>query len=166
MKKTGLAIAVLLLAGCASSDKGVGLYQLETSQYTRAERNLPMDFVQLQRAVFKRQAKCGTDIRFAVDERHPSYARVTVPFGPGESGWDNILVLGMTQMQTSAAKVLGVTLREESKAFVRTRLYSYYSPSKDQIKRLYGALLHPEDCEGVLGDDLPPPPPEPDSDLE
>lgn len=151
MKKAALSIATaLLLAGCASSPQGLGLYQLETPSYQRDARNLPMDFVQIQRAVFKQQARCDSKLQFKVDEKHPSYARVTLPLlegaQPGE--WDKTMVLGLTLVQHSESKLLGITLREESTASSKAQLYSYYAPSKEQVRALYNALLHPDLCPG------------------
>lgn len=151
MKKAALPIVTaLLLAGCAGPEQGMGLYQLETAQYMREERKLPMDFVQIQRAVFKQQARCGLELDFKVDDRHPSYARVTLPMvdgaQPGE--WENLMVMGLTLLQQSSAKVLGVTLRESDEPATRARLYSYYSPSRDQVQGIYNALLHPDLCPG------------------
>lgn len=152
MKKATLSIAAaLLLAGCAASpDQGMGLYQLETAPYLRDDRKLPMDFVQIQRAVFKQQARCGLALQFKVDDRHPSYARVTLPLveGAGPGDWDKMLVLGLTLVQNSPAKVLGVTLREGAEPATRAQLYSYYTPSKQQVRDIYNALLHPDLCPG------------------
>jgi len=158
MKKAYLSIATaLLLAGCATPNQGVGLYQLETAPYLRAERKLPMDFVQIQRAVFKQQARCGLDLQFKVDQQHPSYARVTMPLaeGAGPEDWDKLLVLGLTLLQQSESKVLGVTLREGGDAITRARLYSYYTPGKDRVKALFDAILHPELCPGETPPEKP-----------
>lgn len=151
MKKAALLIAMAsLLAGCASPQRNVGLYQLETAPYMREERKLPMDFVQIQRAVFKQQAQCGALLDFKVDEMHPSYARVTLPMvegaQPGE--WDKYMVLGLTLLQQQAAKILGVTLRESDEPATRAQLYSYYAPSREQIRAMFNAILHPELCPG------------------
>jgi len=151
MKKAALSMAAaVLLAGCATSERGLGLYQLETLPYQREVRNLPMDFVQIQRAVFKQQARCGSMLQFKVDEKHPSYARVTQPMAegvqPGE--WDKMMVVGLTLMQNSEAKLLGITLREGAEASTKAQLYSYYAPSKEQVHALYNALLQPDLCPG------------------
>lgn len=151
MNKAALSIlSALLLAGCASTESGVGLYQIETTQYMHEERKLPMDFVQIQRAVFKQQARCGSTLDFKVDEMHPSYARVTQPFiegaQPGE--WDKYMILGLTLLQQSSAKILGVTLRESDEPATRARLYSYYTPSRDQVRAIYNAILQPDLCPG------------------
>lgn len=151
MKKAALSVATaLLLAGCASTEPGVGLYQIETSQYLRAERKLPMDFVQIQRAVFRQQARCESLLDFKVDEMHPSYARVTYPLfedaQPGE--WDKFMILGLTLLQQSSAKILGVTLRESDDPATRAQLYSYYTPSKNQVRAIFNAIEHPDLCPG------------------
>lgn len=151
MKKAALLIATAaVLAGCASSNGGVGLYQIETAQYLRDERKLSMDFVQIQRAIFKQQARCDSTLDFKVDERHPSYARVTQPLidgaQPGE--WDKYMILGLTLLQQSSAKILGVTLREGDDPATRAQLYSYYTPSLDQVRAVYAAILNPDLCPG------------------
>lgn len=151
MKKAALFIATAaVLAGCASSQSGMGLYQIETAQYLRDERKLPMDFVQIQRAIFKQQARCGSTLDFKVDERHPSYARVTQPLiegaQPGE--WDKYMILGLTLLQQSSAKILGITLRESDDPATRAQLYSYYTPSRDQVRAIFDAILNPELCPG------------------
>ena len=153
MNKAALLIVTAsLLAGCASTDGGVGLYQLETRQYLREERKLPMDFVQIQRAVFKQQAECGSLLDFKVDQMHPSYARITLPMlegaQPGE--WDKFMVMGLTLLQQQASKILGVTLRESDDPATRAQLYSYYSPSREQIREVFNAIIHPELCPGEV----------------
>lgn len=151
MKKVALSIvAAALLAGCAGSERGFSLYQLETAQYLREDRKLPLDFVQIQRAVFKQQARCGLALDFKVDEMHPSYARVTLPLAEGAQAdeWDKVMVLGLTLLQQSSAKLLGVTLRDSDDPATRARLYSYYTPSRDQVRGIYNAILHPELCPG------------------
>lgn len=151
MKNAALSIAAaLLLAGCAGPERGVGLYQLETSEYLRVARNIPMDFVQIQRAVFKQQARCGSSLQFQVDDQHPSYARVTQPLVEGAQAgdWDKMLVLGLQLVRNAESKVLGVTLREAGEASTKARLYSYYAIDKEQEKAIFDALLHPELCPG------------------
>ncbi|TFL09290.1 hypothetical protein CSC67_19420 [Pusillimonas caeni] len=158
MKKASLSIATaLLLAGCAGPNQGIGLYQLETAPYMREDRKLPMDFVQIQRAVFKQQARCGSTLQFKVDEQHPSYARVTQPLveGAAPEDWDKQLVLGLTLLQNSSAKILGVTLREGDEPSTRARLYSYYAPGKERVRAIYNALLHPDLCPGETPPEKP-----------
>ena len=158
MKKAHLSIAAaLLLAGCAATNHGIGLYQLETSPYLREDRKLPMDFVQIQRAVFKQQARCGSTLQFKVDEQHTSYALVTQPLGEGvgPDDWDKQLVLGLTLLQNSPSKILGVTLREGDEPSTRARLYSYYAPDKEQVRAIYNALLHPDLCPGETPPEAP-----------
>ena len=163
MNKVALSlVTALLLAGCAGPNQRVGLYQIETSQYLRDERKLSMDFVQIQRAIFKQQARCGSTLDFKVDAMHPSYARVTQPIvegaQPGE--WDKHMILGLTLLQQSSTGILGVSLRDSDDPASRAQLYSYYPPSKDQVRGMYNAILHPDLCPGET-------PPEPaDKDAE
>lgn len=151
MNKAVLSIATaLLLAGCASSERGLGLYQLETSSFERDARTLPMDFVQIQRAVFKQQARCGSSLEFKVDELHPGYARVTQPLteGVGPADWSKTIVLGLTLVAQQPAKILGITLREGGESLSKAQLFSYYALNKSQVNALYNALLYPDLCPG------------------
>src|SRR5690606_18266988 len=130
MKKLAFCL-VLALSGCAAPPEGISLLQLESQQYHRDKRSFPLDFVGVQRAVIKHQQVCGSDIQFAVDDNHPGYARVTKPFSPGAEGVNNTIVLGLTKM-----------------ANVETRgdVYSYRTPTRAQLREIYQALLHPDEC--------------------
>lgn len=130
MKKLALCL-VLALSGCAAPSGGISMLQLESPEYHRDRRSFPLDFVGVQRAVIKHQQVCGSDIQFAVDDKHPGYARVTKPFAPGAEGLNNTIVLGLTKM-----------------ANVQTRgdVYSYQTPDRAQIREIYQALMHPEEC--------------------
>lgn len=130
MKKLVLCLA-LAITGCASTPNGISLLQLESPEYFRDRRSFPLDFVGAQRAVIKHQQICGSDIEFAVDERHPGYARVTKPFSPGATGWNNTIVLGLTKM---------------SNVQTRGEVYSYSTPSRAQLREIYQVLLHPDEC--------------------
>lgn len=148
MKKLLLLCGLAVLAGCAGQGQGgIGLSILETQPYMRDERWVPRTFVQVQKAVLQQQTKCGSNIQFAVDEDHPSYARVTQKLdslpGQDDGGWSRTLVLGL-QMMTS--------LR------LRGNLYSYYEIDKTQIQAMYNAILHPDICPGQP---IPPEPPKP-----
>lgn len=137
MKQWMMALACLMATGCASTGTGnIGLNQLERESYQRASRRLPMDFVQIQRAVFRHQAQCGGDVKFAVDGSNATYARITKGYKPGAHGLSETLVLGLNMMKDLSTKA---------------DLYSYYAPTKAQINSIYNVVLRPELCPGQEG---------------
>lgn len=138
MKKFVVLCSLAILAGCAASGGGeIGPTVLETPTYMHAERWVPKTFVQVQRAVFQHQAACKANIKFEVDELHPSYARVSMAFDP---------VPGQSDVGLNGTMVLGLQLLDGKPA--RGRLYSYYKPTAAQIQEAYDAVLHPELCPG------------------
>lgn len=137
IKRWMAALACLTAAGCAATNTdGIGLRQLERDGYQRASRRLPMDFVKIQRAVFRHQQECGGDVKFAVDERDATYARITKPLKPNAEGYSGTLVLGLTMMKDLNTKA---------------DLFSYYIPTKGQINSMYNIVLRPELCPGQEG---------------
>jgi len=140
MRKQVLAcgVAALVLAGCAASGGQVGLVVLETPQYQRGERSVPRTFVQMQQAVFKQQASCGSTIQFAVDQNQPSYARISMRLSGAtgektEQDWSHTLVLGVQMLEGRPA---------------RGRYYSYYPVTRAQMDVLYNAVVYPQVCPG------------------
>lgn len=138
MKRWILVLGCVLAAGCSATTGtgNIGLSQLERESYQRASRRLPMDFVQIQRAVFRHQEICGGEVKFAVDGREANYARITKPFRPGATGLSETLVLGLTMMVDLSTKA---------------EVFSYYEPKKAQINSLYNIVLKPELCPGQEG---------------
>lgn len=140
MKKFVVLCSLAILAGCAASGGGkAGLATLEASANMRAERPVPKNFVQVQRAVFQHQAACKTNVKFEVDELHPSYARVTKDIDP-------VPGKGSASLDHGMGMVLGLQLLQGMPA--RGRLYSYYTPNATQIQDMYDIILHPELCPG------------------
>lgn len=150
MKKLAVLCGAAVLAGCAASGNGeLALATLETPNNLRAERWVPKTFVQVQRAVFQHQAACKVNIKFQVDDLHPSYARVFMNRN-SEAGQDtknvkDVMVLGLQRLDGMPSK---------------GRVYSYYKPTDDQIQQLYDAVLLPTLCPGD------PRPPEPAKDKD
>ena len=137
IKQWTAALACLMAAGCASTGTGnIGLNELERVSYLRASRDLPMDFVKIQRAVFRHQAACGEDVKFAVDGTNAVYARITKAFKPGAQGLSETLVLGLTMQKNLNTRAV---------------LYSYYTPTRGQINAMYNIVLSPELCPGQEG---------------
>jgi len=131
MRKIAAIALFGVLAGCASSNQGISLIMLEQPSYLRADRTLPQDFVQIQRAVFKHQAACNPEVKFSVDEMNPNFARVTKPYTPGATGWSHTVVLHL--MFTKYLNSEG-------------RVYSYYATTDNQVKDMFDIVLRPEYC--------------------
>ncbi|MCB5364831.1 hypothetical protein H0484_13870 [Pusillimonas sp. CC-YST705] len=141
MKRWMGVLACLATVGCASTGAGsgsIGLSQLERETYQRESRRLPMDFVKIQRAVFRHQALCGGDVKFAVDGSNATYARITKAYKPGAENLSATLVLGLQMMQDLTTKA---------------DLFSYYTPSKAQINSIYNVILRPDLCPGQEGNE-------------
>ncbi|HEY9281409.1 MAG TPA: hypothetical protein VIP51_15165 [Eoetvoesiella sp.] len=137
MKKLASIISVILLAGCAASTTGLRPNDLETSDRLRAERTLPLSFVQVQQAVLKHKSICGQGPEFAVDSGHPGLARVIQKLTPD------------AQLEHSLVMTLILRPTEEDKFSVKTHVYSYYAVSDEQVQQLYAAILRPEECPQV-----------------
>lgn len=131
--KKGIVVAMAaLLAGCASSNNaGIGLSVLEREPYLRADRLFTKDFVQVQKAVFKHQAICNPEVKFSVDALNPNFARVTKPYTPGATGWNNTVVLHLT-------------LNKERNS--QGRVYSYYATTDNQVQDMFAIVQRPEYC--------------------
>ena len=135
MKRLAPAAMLILLAACAAPTQSErGVRDLEQSRLMRHERTLPLGFVQVQRALLKHEQVCGPGIRFSVDERQPSLARITQKATP-DAPWDRTTLM-----------VLHMQSFEENKYQVNTQVYSYYSIPDSDVERLYRAILRPEEC--------------------
>ncbi|HBT32639.1 MAG TPA: hypothetical protein DEB15_07285 [Pusillimonas sp.] len=131
MKKYVAILSLLVLAGCASDDKGFSFDVIEDPLYLRVERKLEQDFVEIQRAVFKHQAACNEEVQFTRDELYPANARVTKPFRPGATNSSEMVVLSLARMTS------GLT---------RGRVYSYYATTNNQVQEMFDIVLNPEKC--------------------
>lgn len=135
MKKIIPLLAAVLLTGCAATSQlGLTLNELESDQNLRAERTLPLSFVQVQQALFKHQASCGSGPELTVDSAHPSLARVKQKLAPD------------AQLDRTLVMLLHLRSDEKDKYSVRTQVYSYYAVPEDQIEQLYGVVLRPQEC--------------------
>ncbi|ROT46191.1 hypothetical protein [Pusillimonas sp. NJUB218] len=131
--KKGIVVAMTaILAGCASSNNaGIGLSVLEREPYLRADRLFTKDFVQVQKAVFKHQAICNPEVKFSIDELNPNFARVTKPYTPGATDFNNTVVLHLT-------------LNKERNS--QGRVYSYYATTDNQVQDMFAIIQRPEYC--------------------
>jgi hypothetical protein len=134
MKKIMPVLAAMLLAGCAASPLGLTVNELEVDQNLRAARTLPLSFVQVQQALFKHQAACGSGPELTVDPAHPSLARIKQKLAPD------------AQLDRTLVMVLNLRSDDKDKYSVRTQVYSYYAVSDEQVEQLYGVVLRPLEC--------------------
>lgn len=134
MKKLAAFISTILLAGCASSPQGLRLNDLQNADYLVQERILPLGFVQIQQALIKHQAACGSGPKFTVDSDHPGRAWVAQKSTP-DAGWDKTLLMVLLQRPP-----------KEGQFSVKTHVYSYYAISDKDIEQMYSAILRPADC--------------------
>ena len=130
MKKHVLLFALVLLAGCAVGPHDKTLDDLREPEYLRAERELPLSFAQIQMALFKHKAACGSGPEFAADPQRPSYASITQKPSPA-AGLDRTIVVDLV-------------LRLDRP--VKARAYSYYAGVDKQVQRIFDAITHPAMC--------------------
>lgn len=137
MKKWALMLGLAVLAGCAANSSGLRMVDLRDPQYLRTERTIPLSFAQIQRALFKHQAACGSAAEFSVDARKTGYATI-VERPAGAVNFENAILVDLTQYQG--------TLMEESR--VKTKVYTYYADSatEKRIDQVFNAIAHPEVC--------------------
>jgi len=125
---------VLLLPACGITPQNRTWDDLREPGYVRAEQEFPPSFAQIQMALFKHQAACGSWLEFSVDPRRPSYATIVQAPEAGV-GADHTIVVDLV-------------LRENRP--VRARAYSYYAgPEVDErIRKIFNAIRYPESCSG------------------
>lgn len=130
-------MALAVLAGCAADTAGLRATDLRDPQYLRAERTISLTFPQIQQALFKHQAACGSAAVFSLDERQTSYATI-VARPAGAVNFQNALLVDLTQYQG--------TIMEEWR--VKTKVYAYYADSatEKRIDQLFNSITHPEVC--------------------
>ncbi|EJC62468.1 MULTISPECIES: hypothetical protein [Alcaligenes] len=131
MKKIILALAGLaVLAGCAKQNAELREQDLRRSSYFKTERRINMDFVAIQRALFKHQAECGKAAVFKMDERQASYGTLRYELEPG-AGWEKSILVDLTLMQ---------------KGWVDAKVYSYSGNVKKEINEIFTSLRAPGVC--------------------
>src|SRR3546814_8638922 len=77
MKKGMALLALLVLTGCANNTNGIRAKDLRSDVYFREERVLPMTFPQIQMALFKHEAACGSAPKFALEPGQTAYAKLS-----------------------------------------------------------------------------------------
>lgn len=131
MKKIILALAGLaVLAGCAKQNAELREQDLRRSSFFKTERRINMDFVSIQRALFKHQAECGKAAVFKMEPGQASYGTLRYELKPG-AGWDNSILIDLTLMQ---------------KGWVDAKVYSYRADVKKEIKEIFTFIRAPGVC--------------------
>jgi hypothetical protein len=130
MKKLGLLFSVFLLSGCGITSQNNQLDSVRTPDLLRAEQRIPLSFAQIQMALFKHQAACGSGPVFTADPNNSSYASVTQKLTK-EGGPKHTIVVDLILLEDRP---------------VKAQAYSYYAGVDKQIQRIFNAILHPAVC--------------------
>lgn len=131
-----LACVLLATVAACAAPGGLTLYQLETPQYMVTERRrLPVDFAQVQQALFKHQDLCGETYVFEMEPRSSAYGRVVYRPTP-DAGWDDSVVISL------------VLLHNRS---VNAKAYSYRAGQMERVHRMFSAMMKPKVC-GIAPD--------------
>ncbi|NYT86643.1 hypothetical protein [Pollutimonas harenae] len=147
--KNGVALlALLTLAGCANNTNGIRAADLRSDAYFRTERVLPMTFPQIQMALFKHEAACGSAPKFALEPGQTALARLSdEPLGSTDRR--EIIVADLMHFRSS--DVGGWMAPDEDRNYrTRAKVYSYYAGSEidTRIEQLFRAITHPQACPG------------------
>ncbi|MEO6960215.1 MAG: hypothetical protein ABI228_00645 [Burkholderiaceae bacterium] len=130
MKKPGLLFSVFLLAGCGIVPQNDQPDSVRTPDLLRAEQRIPLSFAQIQMALFRHKAACGSGPVFSADSRNASYASVTQKLTE-EGGPKHTIVVDLVLLEGRP---------------VKAQAYSYYAGVDKQIQRVFNAITHPEVC--------------------
>lgn len=131
MKALLASFVLVVLTACATQPGSLTLIELETPQYMVTQRNrLPVDFAQIQQALFKHEALCGQTFVFEMAPNASAYGRVVYRPTP-DAGWDRSVVISL------------VLLHNRS---VNAKAYSYYSGQLDTVYQMFSAMMKPEVC--------------------
>jgi len=136
--KIFLLLTTTSLAACATDPSNMQPGDLRRQSLLQAEHVVELDFPQVQAALFKHEAACGSAPKFQLQRGETSYGWLIQKDSPD----DNL----------NQAIVAELTLLEGSwRQGFRTRIdiYSYYQGSevKARIRRLLVAVLRPGDCD-------------------
>ncbi len=140
MKKLLAFLALIVLSGCAVDGTGLRPDRLATPEHLRTERTLPMTFPEIQMALFKHDAACGSGPVFKMKEGQTSFATVT-EHDTADMPWNQTILLDLTWLKG--------TLRYETRT--RVNVYSFYGDAdiNRRIDAIFGAILKPGECEPV-----------------
>jgi hypothetical protein len=130
MNKLAILLIPVLLAGCGTTAPNKTFDDLREPIYLRSVQNLPLSFAQIQMALFKHQAACGSGPVFAANPQNASYAMVTQELTPG-GGPEHTILVDLVLLQNRP---------------VRASAYSYYAGLDEQIRNVFDAIRHPGVC--------------------
>lgn len=141
MKKLLALFAAVVLSGCAVDSTGLRPEQLMRPDHLRTERILSMTFPEIQMALFKHDAACGSAPVFRMKDGETSYATITES-DSAEQPWNQTIIFDLAWLQP--------TLRFDTRT--RVYVYSFYSDASVQrrIDDIFNAILKPEQCEPDL----------------
>ncbi|MDS1142065.1 hypothetical protein RE432_16640 [Pusillimonas sp. SM2304] len=149
MKKWMALLALAVLAGCAKNADGLGAADLRSEAYFRGERVIPLTFAQIQMALFKHEAACGSAPRFAMNPGQTAYATLT----DAPAGSDDYRQTIVADLMYYRASDLGSWLTKDEERDWRTRatVYSYYAGAQvdARIEQIFSAIAHPGECSGA-----------------
>lgn len=148
MKKGAVLLALVFLSGCAHNDEGRWARDLRSDAHFRGERVLPMTFAQIQMALFKHEAACGSAPEFALEPRQTSYATLTVR--PVDAIDDRQVILA-DLMYYRASDLGGWLAKDEDRDWrTRAKIYSFYAGSEvdARIDQMFRAITNPGECAG------------------
>ncbi len=136
------ALAVAVLAGCASSPVGdslpnQGLDDLRKPMNLRNERTIPMTFPQIQMALIRHQRLCGTAPEFSVTKGQTAYGTILQKQSPTDS-LDQAILVDLTWLQP--------TWRQETRVKAEVFSRSGGSAVNERIRQLFATLANPDVC--------------------
>ncbi|NYT59050.1 hypothetical protein H0A65_08965 [Alcaligenaceae bacterium] len=149
MKKGMALLALLVLAGCAKNTDMTRLMDLRSKAHFRDQRVLHLTFPQIQMALFKHEAACGSAPEFALEPGQTAYARLTDTPLEG-SDYKQIVYAELVLYQGSDVEtILDKTAERDWRT--RATTYSYYAGGAvdERIAKMFNAITHPQDCTGL-----------------
>ncbi|MCC2596381.1 hypothetical protein LKR43_08505 [Pusillimonas sp. MFBS29] len=148
MKKGVVLLVLLVLAGCATNNGTSRVMDLRSKAHFRDQRVLHMTFPEIQMALFKHQAACGSAPVFAMEPGKTAFARLTDRPLEG-SDYKQIIYTELVHYRGSD---LGTVIDRAADRDWRTRAttYSFYADSAvdERIEKMFNAITHPQDCTG------------------
>src|SRR5690606_19603422 len=144
MKKGMALLALLVLAGCAKNTEMSMLMSLRSDTYFRDQRVLPMTLPQIQMALFKHQAACGSAPDFSLEPGQTAYARLTdTPLD--SSDCKQIIYTELVHYRGSdVTSILDKAAERDWRT--RATTYSFYAGGNvdARIERMFNAITRPQ----------------------
>jgi hypothetical protein len=137
MSRILMVVLAVALAGCAASAPKPVADSLRHERNVRTERLVSLTFPQIQQALFRHKAVCGTNYAFALEPGQTSYATIVFTPEPGQTD-ETPLLVDLVWYQGNL----------RSPEHVGAKVYSAYGSSavSRRIDALFSALAKPEIC--------------------